>query len=359
MTAAGKTEPHGETTFVGKACANCGATLNGRWCHACGQSADDHKRSIGHLAWEAVEGLFHLDGRLARTLPDLFFRPGRLARDYMEGRIARHVPPFRMFLAALLIFILAAEVAAHHYTLDQERQKEARAAALATPQGRAAEAARIRKEAAESRAEDLSEAAGDRADDLKDKDQAPAKVEARYQRQVAKADARYAEALAHADRVTKGLAEPPPAASDKPGNWRKVAQRRAKENPEYYWTVLFGWGHRLAWALLPAVGLLLAAVYRNRPQIYLYDHLIVAMQLMSFSFLVIAPAFLLPSPWMFYWLGAAILWTPVNLFQTLRGGYGSGVVGATVKTLIIWVANVVIISVLSFALSMWSLAQLA
>ncbi|MFN9034113.1 MAG: DUF3667 domain-containing protein, partial [Alphaproteobacteria bacterium] len=74
----------------GEACANCGAILQGRFCHACGQSADLRKRSILHLAWEAGESLFHLDGRLARTLPLLFFRPGKLARDLIEGRIARY-----------------------------------------------------------------------------------------------------------------------------------------------------------------------------------------------------------------------------------------------------------------------------
>src|SRR6185312_10961961 len=74
----------------GAACANCGASLQGPYCHACGQNADAHKRSILHLVGEAIEGLFEFDGRLWRTLPALFFRPGRLARDYIEGRIARH-----------------------------------------------------------------------------------------------------------------------------------------------------------------------------------------------------------------------------------------------------------------------------
>ncbi len=71
----------------GGVCANCGAILQGPYCHVCGQDADAHKRSLPHLAWEAIEGLFHLDGRLMRTAPDLFFHPGRLARDYMENRI--------------------------------------------------------------------------------------------------------------------------------------------------------------------------------------------------------------------------------------------------------------------------------
>lgn len=359
MTAAESMATSEEAAPSGRICANCSAVLQGRYCHACGQSADDHKRSIGHLAWEAVEGLFHLDGRLAGTLPALFFRPGRLARDYMEGRVARHVPPFRLFLIALLAFILCAEVAARRNTLDQERQKEARAVALTTPQGRAAEAAKIRAEAGQSRAEDLKDAANDRLDDLKDPEENRSRIEARYARQVGKAQARYAAELAHADRVVQGLPEPPAPAADKSGSWQRIARRRAAENPDYYWTVLFAWGHRLAVLLLPVVGLALALVYRRRREIFLYDHLLVAMDLMSFTFLVNAPAFLLPSPWMFYWLGAAALWTPVNLFQTLRGGYGSSLAGAALKTLAVWLMSVVAFSVMIFALMMWSLAQLA
>jgi hypothetical protein len=97
----------------GEPCKNCGTALEGWYCHSCGQNADTHHRSILHLMWEAIEGMFHLDGRLANTLPLLFFKPGRLAKDYMEGRIVRHVPPFRTFLVALLLFIFAAEHAIH------------------------------------------------------------------------------------------------------------------------------------------------------------------------------------------------------------------------------------------------------
>ncbi len=121
----------------GAVCANCDAVLQGPYCHACGQDSDAHRRSLPHLAWEAVEGLFHLDGRLARTAPDLFLRPGRLARDYMENRIARHVPPFRTFLVALLLFIFAAEHAGHELVLANARQQAANAARLATPAGAA------------------------------------------------------------------------------------------------------------------------------------------------------------------------------------------------------------------------------
>ena len=73
--------PKGHRPPPGARCANCQAPLQGPWCHECGQSADNHKRSVFHLIFEVIADLFHLDGRLSRTLPDLFFRPGRLAND--------------------------------------------------------------------------------------------------------------------------------------------------------------------------------------------------------------------------------------------------------------------------------------
>ncbi len=352
----------------GAVCANCGATLHGPWCHDCGQDSDTHKRSILHLGWEAIEGLLHLDGRLLRTLPDLFLRPGRLARDYMEGRIVRHVPPFRTFLVALLIFIFAAEHATHESTREQARKAEARAAALATPLGRAAEAGRRRQEAAQDRADDLKEAAEERLDDLKDSDSKPARVEARYAQQVAKTHDRYVIALDKADRVANNL--PPetteqaalhagvPVPAPKKVHWWSEGTRKATANPEYYLTVMFAWGHRMAVLLLPIVGLSLAAVYRNRKEVFIYDHLLVAMNLLSFGFLINAVALVLPAPAMFYALGLAALWTPINLFQTLRGAYGSSILGAGLKTLVVWLITTVASTILLLALMTFSLAQL-
>src|SRR5665213_1456820 len=99
-----RSRPH---PAIGAPCANCETPLQGPFCYHCGQNSDDHKRSILHLFGETLESLFHFDSRLWRTMPALFFRPGRLASDYIEGRAARHVPPFRTFLVALLLFIFA------------------------------------------------------------------------------------------------------------------------------------------------------------------------------------------------------------------------------------------------------------
>jgi hypothetical protein len=345
------------------ACANCGAI------HVCGQNGDDHKRSILHLIWEAIEGLLHLDGRLLRTLPELFFHPGRLARDYMDGRVARHVPPFRTFLVALLIFIFAAEYAAHQVQKAQDAQTAARTAQLATPQGRAHAAAQDRTEAIKDRDSDLADAAKDRDSDLKDPDEDKAEVLDRYAKATARIEADYAAALAKADRAAQGLATPPAlkvsgdvelsdgGKTHKLG-WFKEGVHRAVANPEYYLTVMFAWGHRLAILLLPIVGLSLAMVYRRRREIFVYDHLLVAMNLMSFSFLANAAALMLPYPANGYGLGAVAIWTPINLFQTLRGAYGSSIIGALLKTVIVWWVSVFSFFVLLTAVLLVALAQL-
>jgi uncharacterized membrane protein len=339
-------------------CANCGVELRGAYCHACGQSADRRHRSVAHLAWEAVEGLFHLDGRLMRTLPDLFFRPGRLARDYMEHRIARHVPPFRTFLVALLVFIFAAEYAAHRETEAEAREHQREALALATPQGRAAEAARMRLEAAQDREGDLKDAAKDQQDDLKDPDESRARIAASYAAETARIEARYAVDLDKANRVAAGLPprpRPPPTGK---GRWWKTGLRKATADPEYYLTVLFTWGHRVAILLLPIVGLSLALVYRDKRQYFIYDHLLVAMNLLSFAFFANALGFLLPVPLMIWWLALVAIWTPINLFQTLRGGYGSTVLGATLKTVAVWIATVTSFGALLLDLLAFTLTQL-
>ncbi|WP_421738440.1 DUF3667 domain-containing protein [Caulobacter sp.] len=405
----------------GQPCANCGAPLEGWYCHSCGQNADTHHRSILHLIWEAIEGMFHLDGRLAKTLPLLLFRPGVLAKDYMEGRIARHVPPFRTFLVALLLFIFAAEHAIHKIKHHQEVEAEHRAAELATPQGRAKEAGKLRAEAVETRDEALKEAAIDRDEALKDPDQDKAKVAASYVEDVQEVQDRYAERIAKADAIEKDPkvaqelsrkltgkaaadkirslkfedgpdaleAQAQAMAEDSPhgrpvtkpaltysetqahstntvhfqssvvkGNWLKERTAKAVENPDYYLLVMFGWAHRLAVLLLPIIGLSLALVYVNKRQYFIYDHLLVATNLLSFSFLTNAVGMVLPAPLIAPWFVLLAFWTPINLFQTLRGGYGSSIFGALLKTFIVWFMSVTAFTLLVVGLMIFTLYQM-
>jgi hypothetical protein len=93
---------------LGAPCPNCGTALAGPWCQACGQSSDDFHRSLKKLAAEALEGIFELDSRLWRTLPDLALHPARLTRRYLDGHRVAQIPPFRLFLIVVVLVFLAA-----------------------------------------------------------------------------------------------------------------------------------------------------------------------------------------------------------------------------------------------------------
>jgi hypothetical protein len=87
-------------------CANCGATLSGAYCGACGQRADTHAHSLGHFLGEAAEVLTHADSRVWGTLLPLLTRPGFLTREYFAGRRARYLQPFRLYLILSVTFFL-------------------------------------------------------------------------------------------------------------------------------------------------------------------------------------------------------------------------------------------------------------
>ena len=55
---------------------------------------------------DVLEDQFILDKRLPRTLGTLFFRPGRLTIEHVNGRIARYIHPFRLYIVTSLVFFL-------------------------------------------------------------------------------------------------------------------------------------------------------------------------------------------------------------------------------------------------------------
>lgn len=91
-----------------EACLNCGTPLTGQYCGNCGQRAASRLISIWELLKDAFGDLLEFDSRLWRTLIPLLMRPGQLTRDYLRGRRARYMPPFRMYLVLSIVFFLLA-----------------------------------------------------------------------------------------------------------------------------------------------------------------------------------------------------------------------------------------------------------
>jgi hypothetical protein len=58
---------------------------------------------------EGLEAIFELDLRVLKTLPTFFFLPGRLTKEYIDGRRRRYIRPFRLYLfATFLLFTILA-----------------------------------------------------------------------------------------------------------------------------------------------------------------------------------------------------------------------------------------------------------
>ena len=294
-----------------RACLNCGANLHGRYCSDCGQSSDDHKRPILHLLREGMEGLIHLDGRLIRTLPLLFFRPGQLARDHMDGRRMRHVPPFRLFLVSLFLFMLSMEVAVHgmshgHGMTISVHEGSVTRVVEATP--------------------------GQMADILSGE--------------------KTPEQIARGDGVTERGADQQAQSGLKehfwsdPRSWIRGRLQLALANPEYFELLVFTWAHRLAILLLPIFAVELMLLYSWHRQFYAFDHLMVSMQFLAFVFLVTGLAWLAPGPLRGAAISGAALWVPVNLYGLLRGAYGSGTAGALTRTIGLWLSTQIVFLVL-------------
>jgi hypothetical protein len=369
----GLAAPASSSTPTEGRCRNCGAPLHGRYCHACGQGADDHHRSIVRLAWEAVEGLTHLDGRIAKTLPALLFRPGRLAADYTGGRLNRHIPPFRLFLVSLLIFMLSLEVVVRQGVRTAVANTEvansiaSESRALSVSMGAASGEPSGTPAAASNAVSVLVQVENGKPTAVRVAPATPAQAQAAA---AAVAQARRAVAAA---RTLKPRGQTPPTAASvqnianaagyraqdasPQAKWLRQHLARALGNPQFYMTVVFEWAHRLAFLLLPILAAELTVLYFYRRRIFVYDHLMVAMQYLSFCFLLWAAVWLAPI-WFWGWLILpALIWTPANLFLTLRGAYGSSVIGAGLKALLLWISTLVAFGLLILGLLALALGQ--
>ncbi len=94
------------------ACLNCGTVLAGPFCHYCGQPDKNLMRFFPVLLREMLADFLDFDSRFARTMKPLLFHPGKLTRDYLDGRRFRYTPPLRLYIFASMAFFLVAAMLA-------------------------------------------------------------------------------------------------------------------------------------------------------------------------------------------------------------------------------------------------------
>ncbi len=87
-------------------CHNCHTVLSleNNFCPQCGQENHDLKVPIGHLAFEVFEGFTHFDTKFYNTMSAIFTSPGKITKDFLEGRRGRYVPPVRLYFLIAFVF---------------------------------------------------------------------------------------------------------------------------------------------------------------------------------------------------------------------------------------------------------------
>jgi len=81
-------------------CFNCQTPLVNQenFCPSCGQQNRSTQASIKHLASDFLQDYFGFDSKIWNSFRPLLFAPGKMTKDYLEGKRNQFIPPIRLFL---------------------------------------------------------------------------------------------------------------------------------------------------------------------------------------------------------------------------------------------------------------------
>lgn len=89
-----------------KNCLNCGTTVQGKYCHVCGQENVEPKETFWGMIMHFFNDITHFDGKFFSSMKWLFLRPGFLSTEYMKGRRASYLHPIRMYVFTSALFFI-------------------------------------------------------------------------------------------------------------------------------------------------------------------------------------------------------------------------------------------------------------
>lgn len=338
----------------GSCCRNCGARIGERFCTVCGQLGADFQRPVWDLVASSLGDMFALDGRLWRSLPMLLLRPGRMTRDYIDGRRARFVPPFRLFLLASVIFFLTVFAVL-------ERQPWIKALRLSPSDASPSSIAitgdtqfsiGISNEAELAELRRQLEAEGLTPD-------ARAALEAALEdaEQSAFLDAFInPDGSVDRERLRQSVTDANPALSQAElASALAGAEQIANvyENQERFGERMKEWAPRFTLLFLPTFSLLLAVSYAWHRRRYFYDHIITGLHFQTFVYvlgtLLILASVALPA-FAPYAAAAGFLIVPVYLWRMLRVTYDTGYLLAALRTGFLLTGAIAVLTLLAAGL---------
>jgi hypothetical protein len=342
----------GEAGHENALCRNCGAPLQGAFCSACGQPAHLH-RSLSSIAHDILHGVFHLEGKIWRTIPELFVHPGRLTRRYIDGERVKFVSPMAMFLFTVFLTFAVVSITG----LFGAETLNAGAAPVATKWRSGNQAALDRtNEQIEVLLKRLETAEPDQRAQL---EKNLAESESARAVMQALADGNL-QALAEIEEQQSARASAAPEGTNgstsntwpRPGSRLAAALEQAKNNPQFLLYKLKTNAYKFSWALIPLSVPFLWLLFFWRRDVRLYDHAIFTTYSLSFMMLFFmglatAASFGAPSVILNTLL---VVIPPLHMYAQLRGTYGVSRWGAALRLFFLLIIAVVVLSLFSVLL---------
>ncbi len=335
---------HHQVEPPGEPCRNCGTIVAERYCTRCGQLASNFHRPFFSLIMSSLADTFALDSRLWRTVPMLLFRPGRVTRNYLDGKRARYVPPFRLFLLASVLFFLTVFGLGDRlgWYADWKLNLNGGEGAIVSEADRTAALAEMQGQLADPDLTPEAKAAIEAA--MAQMESAPTVPDGVISE--GKVD-RHAlnEVLDEQTGITGADAEKVHQAADRVAN--------VFENQDRFGARLREWAPRFSLLFAPLLALMLTGLYAWRRGVYVYDHVITALHFQTFVYglstlLLLAAAFLhVPPAWL---ATAGSAWGIWYLYRQLRVTYATGPVMAGLRTSILLILGITVLFLLGIGL---------
>ena len=312
-----------------KQCLNCGATLDGAYCSACGQQAHLH-RTIGGFMHDLLHGALHFEGKLWHTLPMLVFKPGELTRRYIDGQRARFVSPMALFLFG--VFLMFAVFQMVGLTTPTDIAPDARSKAAFE---QAVVDARQKAETAQEQFEAIPE-------------DAAGKERARQEMEAARARS---ETMAKAEQFA-GLGSVPVASYRSGVAWLDKAIEKWTANPGLMLYKLQANSYKFSWLLIPLSIPFVWLLFAWKRRFKAYDHAIFVTYSLSFMtllFVALSLFTLVPS---LGWLAMLVMLIvpPIHLYKQLRHAYALSRLSALWRLLLlslsIWIVILIFLQLL-------------
>ena len=306
-------------------CLNCGARLEGPYCHECGQHAHVH-RTLSAFFHDFAHGVLHFEGKIFRTLPLLAWKPGELTRRYIDGQRARFVSPIALFLFSVFLMfgvLSATSNSSPHFgsTADLAAQQKGAEEKLAK-----LEEARARLAAQKISTTDLDDKIGDQKGEVE-------LIKMMRQRGVTSA-------------VLNKNSE---VDTDIP--WLNQAFQKAKENPDLLIYKLKSNSYKWSWAIIPLSVPFVWLLFPFSRRFKAYDHTVFVTYSVSFMTLLVTAGALLSAAGFSSLAGLIVLIAPWHMYRQLRGTYGCGRWGAIWRVSVLLFVAVLVLTAFIVAMA--------